>query len=434
MSPECGLCGGACREADLAPLLDSRLDWLWKQIAEAADRRGDAGLAEGALEIRVPESPEARAAGVGFIGGRVLKPGQSRRLDLATLTLKLRGRGPYLTPGAVAAHATRQPLATRAKAKTARGNKEEQLWNLFVDLLGSLSERVVVKPNPDGVWPLLRRAGWIARLVSDDDPARLLRTAVVVLAALPRDGLRIDRRRFAAEVTRDPHALDEGKTLAGLVLAILAAAGKISGGKRPRAAWAEAGIDCDDMRGGLVAIGIAPEGWILPAGAVVTLPPRVLNACQWQRPEKQDAWVFVTENPSVASAATDLAATCANVRLLCTDGTPSAGEIDAIGRLTSVGWRVAVRADFDEAGLAHVAALLDGVPRSIPWRMDADAYRASVASPDNVNNSLDLKSLRDARWNIDLTAAMRESGIAAHEEVLLPLLLEDLRQGTPNCE
>jgi hypothetical protein len=70
------------------------------------------------------------------------------------------------------------------------------------------------------------------------------------------------------------------------------------------------------------------------------LPPRVLARCEW--PRGDGSWVFVTENPSVASAAADLAAGGVDVRLICTSGTPSPGEIAAVARLPTAGWRVSV--------------------------------------------------------------------------------------------
>jgi uncharacterized protein (TIGR02679 family) len=352
-------------------------------------------------------------------------------VDLAELTLKVRLRGPNLTPGAVAAHALHRPLATRAKAEAERGDKEQDLFKLFTDLLASLSERVPIKPEPNHVWPVLRRTGWIARLISADSPNRLLRTATDIVAALPRGHTRVDRRRLAADATGNSHALDEGTTLAGFVLAILAAAGAVRPRQRPRAAWAEVGVDCDDLTGGLIAIGITPVGWTVPNGAAVVLPPRVLSACQWPSAFASEAWVFVTENPSVASAAADLARDCVNIRLLCTSGTPSALEIAAIARLAAIGWRVAVRADFDEAGLRHVAALLRGVAGAVPWRMGLDDYLASLPLASGEGERLDAATLPEVLWDARVRMAIAERGIAAHEEALLPVLLDDLRCGAP---
>jgi uncharacterized protein (TIGR02679 family) len=426
MNRDCPLCGEACVGAELEPLLDQPLRWLWEQIGRAADRRGDAALVDGSLAVRAPQSPDERAATAGLLGGRVLKPGQTRNIDLSNLTQKLRVRGAHLTPGAVAAHALGRRLATRAVADAQRQEEERKLLKVFVGTAASAPSEAL--REPDRIWAALRRSGGIARLLAGKERERSLRSAVQVIAALPPEGGRIDRRRLAADATGNPHALDHGSALAGLVMAILVAAARLKPGQRPRAAWASVGVDCDDVVGGLAAVGLLPVGWSLPPGALVTLPPRVLNACEWPQPSA-DRWVFVTENPSVASAAADLAATQAGVRLLCTSGTPSAGEIAAIARLALVGWRIAVRADFDAAGLGHVAAVMAMVPEAVPWRMGCSDYLESLSH--EMTDDAALERIPDAPWDRQLAAAMREKGVAAYEESLLPLLLEDLRRGTP---
>jgi uncharacterized protein (TIGR02679 family) len=139
--------------------------------------------------------------------------------------------------------------------------------------------------------------------------------------------------------------------------------------------------------------------------------------------------VFVTENPSIASAAADLAARGERVRLLCTSGTPSAFEIAAIGRLADTGWRIAARADFDAAGLGHIAAILATAPDVLPWRMGTNDYLNSIH--DGIFNEAALEPIPNASWDPELSATMRERGVAAYEESLLPLLLEDMRRGIP---
>lgn len=426
----CRLCGGACVGADLAPLLDPRLAWLWEQVAAAADRRGDPTLASGILDIRAPTEPDPRAAAGGLLGGRGLRAGQSRRVDLSDLADRLRVRGPLLTPGAVAAHAIGRALATRAKAEADRTDGERRLHEAFAETLSAKSPRVAGGLDHEAVWAALRRNGWVARLLSNEDASSLLQRVNGVLAALPPDTACVDRRRLASDVTGDPHGLDGGTQLAGLTLAILAANGTIRPRQRPRSAWAEVGVECDDVTGGLVAVGMVPAGWTVPPGAAITLSPRVLNRCEWPRAEEDERWVFVTENPSVAAAAAELAADC-EVRLLCTDGTPSRGEVESIARLAAVGWRVAVRADFDEAGLAHVGVVLAAVPAATPWRMGADDYLASVSPDGAAGTALDVVRMPDAPWDRRLVEMMRATGAAAYEEALLPVLLRDLRAGTP---
>jgi uncharacterized protein (TIGR02679 family) len=240
--------------------------------------------------------------------------------------------------------------------------------------------------------------------------------------------MRLDRRVIATAITGNPHALDDGQQLASLALAMLAAAGISSSPQRPRDAWADAGVDCDDLTGGLIAIGIHPRGWHIPAGTVVTLPPRELARCHWPA-SPASAWVFITENPSVASAAAELAAAGTLVRLLCTSGTPSALETASIARLVDAGWHVAVRADFDTAGIAHVTAVLRAAPSARPWQMTASDYEQSL----DAGATVPLLEVPDTPWDPALAFAMRAQKLATFEEALIPSLLADLRRGTPSC-
>ena len=432
MTACCSLCDGGCVGADLAPLIDPRLAWLWQQIAEAADRRGDPSLADGTLLLRAPEPAEARAAAAGLLGGRSLRARQRRRVDLAQFTIRLRNRGTALTPGAVAAHALGRALATVSQARAERLERAGHLEAVFVGAAQRLPAHLVVEPSD--TWRTLRRNGWLARVLAAPDPVRLLRTAGTVLAALPSAGTTVDRRRLASEATANPHGLDEGTPVAGLVLAVLAAAGHIPPRERASKAWRRVGVRCDDIIGGLVAVGILPIGWTAPRGAPLTLPPRVLATCQWPAPSLfNDPWVFVTENPSVAGAAADVAMECEHLRLLCTSGTPSGLEVAAIGRLSSVGWSVAVRADFDEAGLVHAATLLAGIPGAIPWRMGVEDYLASLESMHlDVNLvTTDSTTMPATPWDPRLSEAIQERGVVAFEEYLLGELLGDLRRGAP---
>ena len=426
---DCSLCPSDCQGTDLGDLLAPPLTWLWEQVAAAADRRGDPVLAIGMMTVRAPADAADRAAAMGLLGGRPLAPGQSRRLDLEQLTARLQVRWPGLTPGAVAAHATQRPLAARAQAKAARAAVAANLRTQLQATLPAGSRR----PDPPAVWDRLRRSGWVTRLVAADaQAASLLQAATDVLGALPAPGERIDRRQLADAVLDDPHGLDEGSVVAGLVLPLLAALEAVPAGLRSRDAWDAVGVDYDDLTGGLLTLGVIPVGWVLPAGAVVTLPPRELARCVWEPPPATGGWVFVTENPSVLGAAASLqhADLATPARVLCTVGTPSALEVSAIARLAMTGWRVAVRADFDDAGLAHVNALLAGVPGAVPWRMGAADYERTLErSPQSP--ALRLERLPQCAWEPDLPAAMRTAGRAGYEETLLEELLADFMAGHP---
>ena len=317
-------------------------------------------------------------------------------------------------------------LAARAAAAATRSETEQRLRSV----LEQASEDASVGFSLNEGWAALKRAGWIARLASSSDPDGLIRAAFRVLARLPTKGARIDRRRLASDVTGDPHALDEGTPLGSLVIALLVTSGRVPPRRRARAAWAAVDVLCDDITGGLVAIGIAPRDWVVPTGCAVTLPPRTLEHCSWPAPRRALEWIFVTENPSVAAAAADAAAKTPDLHVLCTAGTPSHREVAAIAKLAAVGWRVAARADFDEAGLRHVHAILSDVPDAAPWRMSRADYEASLTSNSDVI-PLAVANVIDTPWDPTLAVAMRERGVAAYEETLLPELLGDLVSGGP---
>ena len=363
---------------------------------------------------------EERAAATGLAGGS-LKAGQKRQLNLADLTRRVQIRGPNLSPGAVAAHAVRRRLAAKAVASAKRTAREELLRQRLRSVVAALPEHVTTRIGPETMWQRLTSTGSATRLVNRADAVELIGRAGEVLAKLPTPGERVDRRTL---VRGAPHALDDGTPLAWIVLALVGA-----NAQRPRRAWDSVGVDIDDLTGGLLTLGIQPESWHLPAGAVLTLPPRVLDGVRWPGPA-DSGWVFVTENPSVVAAALDRAVVAddgAPVRLVCTIGTPSGIEIAAIGALADAGWKVAVRADFDPAGLFHVRSLLGGCRSAVPWRMDATTYRIAAASISDVT-PLELTP-DDAPWDPTLGPAMTTGARVVFEEDLLEDLLQDLRSG-----
>jgi uncharacterized protein (TIGR02679 family) len=434
----CPWCGTDCDGIELAPLRGTHIDWFWRQLADVGDRRGDQDLVAGTATVAAPSNPTQRAAVLGLLGGRSPRGGQTVRLNLADLTARLQAHHPRLTPGMVAAHVVERSLGQRVRDNARRRDTVAQLRQYAIDAFAGLPANAPVRPDMDAVWLLLQRAGWIARLVGMENGLLLIEQAAGVVAALPADGERLDRRRLADTVTRFPHALDAGP-LPGLVLAILTAAGVVPAGLPPRAAWAAVGVDCDDLTGGLLALGIYPAGWSLPPDAVVTLPPRELARCTWPAPPGPGVSVFVTENPSVVTAAADavtaLDTAARPIRLLCTVGTPSALEIEAIARLADTGWQIAARADFDQAGLQHVASLLRGVPAARPWRMGAADYLASLATePADDRIRLRADTLPATPWDPALGLVMRERGVAAFEESLIDVLLADLIAGEPQEE
>lgn len=420
----CSLCSGVCTAADLRPLLTPELSWLWEAVAQTADRRGDVDLASGAVTVTAPAHPAARSAAAGLVGSRTLRAGQGVRVDLAALTGELSAIGRGLTPGAVAAHAVGRPLASKARERKARDQATAAVVEqLRAGLAGLAGRHPNLGPEPDHIIERMSRTGWIARIRNSPSPQALVAAALAVLTRLPEPGTRADRRTL---VPSDPHALDSG-LLPSLVLAVMGVSGL-----RPREAWAEVGVDIDDLVGGLIVTGVAPAGWVIPSGATLTLPPKELAGIEWASPLSPHDWVFVTENPSVLSAAVQAfdeqpSDSVWVPRMVCTVGTPSQVECSAVAALAEAGWQVAVRADFDIAGLAHMRALLAAAPSAWPWRMFAADYLAAVGDGEPLSEV----AADAAPWDPRLVAAMNKSGVPVFEEDLLTKLLRDIRHGLP---
>jgi hypothetical protein len=104
-------------------------------------------------------------------------------------------------------------------------------------------------------------------------------------------------------------------------------------------------------------------------------------------------------------------------------------EIDAIARLAAHGWRIAVRADFDSAGLSHVTSILKAVPTAVTWRMNASDYLQSIRG--SAKDKVSVENVPDTSWDPSLSETILQHRAAAYEESLLPLLLEDLQRGFP---
>ncbi|WP_330481493.1 DUF2399 domain-containing protein [Streptomyces sp. NBC_00724] len=420
---------GACDGAEFGALLGDKVMWLWEQFADRADRSGDRAMENGTMTITAPPDAAQRAAVLGLLGARTLRPGQSKRINLPELTRRLRARGPGLTPAAVAAHAVRRALGRNTAEQARRAARLAGLQELRSRLLASLPPTAPVRPGPQE-WAVLQRTGRVSRIAQHPAPEELLAALARVLACLPQTG-RLDRRLLAHDVTGDPHALDANTDLGGLVLAEATACGAVEPGLHRRDAWARLGIDLDTLTGGLLSLNVHPQGWWIPRNQPLILPPWTLERARWPKPGGGDSgWVFVTENPSITAAALTLSSP-QPVRLLCTVGTPSLCELAALRRIASAGWRIAVRADFDAAGIQHVRAVLAALPDAAVWRMTADDYTASLHPAPFQPSALDLDRLADTPWDPALHKAMRTHSRAAYEEALIGTLCTELRRGRP---
>ncbi|MEV0612504.1 TIGR02679 family protein [Nonomuraea sp. NPDC050404] len=255
----------------------------------------------------------------------------------------------------------------------------------------------------------------------------LVGQALDVLAALPASGRPL--AAVAAEVTGDPHALDEGTRLAALVLkglAILYDVDAPEGAQARRALWERAGVACDALSTTVLVAGLRPRGDTVLA-RVLRLwdgQPSVITLAQLhdvrELPlEERDA--YVVENPTVlALAAQRYGAACPP--MICTSGWPNSAAIRLLRALT--GTRLHYHGDFDGAGL-RIAAYTMAKTGAVPWRMSTADYLRALA--DCPPTGLAPGKVTDAPWDAELAGVMRERGVAVPEELVAGRLLDDIR-------
>lgn len=370
--------------------------------------------------------PEQRNALAGLLGLRRAPEG-TFRLELDRLDRAFR-------ESAVAAslpevlEALGGPLRDRsAERRNARSERERMWANAFEACRGEGREDLCR-------WlERLRASGGLARAAGaiGVEPSVLLGAALTVARALPAEGELL--AVFAARTAGDPHALDAGTPLGGVVLqaaaTVVGAEGAPTSAAGRRALWREVGVDCDALSSDVLVLGIRPQGgWIAEqlcrsadAGEPRRLTLREVRGATLR--VEPGTTVYVCENPSIVEAAADaLGRGCA--ALVCVEGVPSTAALDLLRGLVAGGARLLAHADFDWAGLRIVGQLSAAVG-SVPWRMLAADYRAGLAMARG-GPPLGNGGRISPAWDADLAQAMREGGRAILEEQVIASLLEDL--------
>ena len=262
----------------------------------------------------------------------------------------------------------------------------------------------------------------------------LLRDALEIGAGLPATPS-IERGRLACQALGgDPHGLDDGRPLAGLLVSQLAAR---IGMERPREARGRRdllkrfGVLTDPVSADVLTLGLRP----LPHGSLaqslnlmagrhfkLTLGQLAGERLRFELP----GLVSVCENPSVLVAAeAQLGPRCAP--LVCIGGWPSTAADALLTELSDQGAELRYHGDFDWEGV-RIAALIAQRYGARPWRFDAAGYRAASASHPGSVQSLQGRP-PVAGVDPDLVAAMLAGRGGLQEEAVLDELVEDLAPG-----
>lgn len=424
------------------PTPDARLQRLLGDPALAALRqrlrrhfeRG--GTADAVLQLGqlAPAEREALA----LLSGLPAKPARSLRLDLAELQSRLQSAG--------VAGSLREALERLDGPIAARVAERVAAQTAWLDVLS--------RPDRD---PRLRdwlqaasAVGLLKRLSRRDTDAadHLLSQANSALVRLPATGL--PRAQLAAQALGDAHALDAGRPVATLVLAVWRHAEAARGmppaadaddaglddplddapspvaDERARDVWARAGVLVNELARPALVLNlhtlVGPFAAPMQSGepAYLSLRWLVRSAPAWAVAGRT---VFVCENPNLlAIAAEQLGTRCAP--LVCTDGMPAAAQRTLLHQLTRSGARLRYHGDFDWAGLRIANHLLRHAGAA-PWRMGAADYEAAARAARSARHAL-TGGETEALWDTQLAPAMRRHGLAIAEEAVAESLFDDL--------
>jgi uncharacterized protein (TIGR02679 family) len=406
-----------------ATLGDPRLARLVARLR----RRLEQGLPlTGSLTLTRATAGE-RAATDELIGRRPTS-GEAVRIDLDALAGALRAAG-ICDDLAGAMAVLHGPIANRRAADLERKAAWAGLWR-------ETGAAFANRPAIAGWLGELAQSGIVKRLCGDD-PKRARATMADwarVVNALPVAAEPL--AALAARLFGDAHALDPGGPCATLAVRAAARIGGVpfeDDAEGRRAAWASAGVMCDELSTpalvfNLTAQGDAPLARLLRSATREAEPLHVSLRWLLRWPLGTEAEiggtkVFVCENPTiVALAASRLGRACAP--LVCVNGQFATPALVLLRQLREAGAQLFYHGDFDPAGLA-IARRVMAESGARPWRFDATDY---AAAPKGVAFS-GLPG--PTPWDPALSDLMRRDGRAVHEEAVFSTLAGDLSRAHP---
>jgi uncharacterized protein (TIGR02679 family) len=323
------------------------------------------------------------------------------------------------------------PLADRRAERDEQRQRRAQLWAWCAEQAAG----VPLLARAEGVarWmDLLRQAG--IRGGADGEAAYRHRMgqALAALRGLPVQ-VPTSLAAFADDRLADPHALDRGSLVEGLVLDALSIG---LGQSRPRDAeavrqlWERVGVVPDPLSSAVTVLGLRPSGGDVLADwlrrCADASEPTVVTLSQLRRwplaPLHASKVTYVVENPSLLSHAA--AETWTGPPIICSSGRPTVAVVTLIRQLSAGGSTCRQHADFDATGLAITAWMAERAG-TVPWLMTADAYGQAIAVK---RQRVPLESaVPNTDWDPALGPAMRTAGVAVYEEEVRLTLLDAMQ-------
>jgi uncharacterized protein (TIGR02679 family) len=372
------------------------------------ERRGGSGDAKVVIPDLKPDEALALDGLLSVSRRRPVLPGQTLRVALSTFEAALRECG--LDPRREYERVGGRPLRDLPAERVVR----LELRSKFRSWLGS---HEVVQSRP-------LVAEWFAEAVRQGrvrpGMRPLVERALRVVAALPADEP-VQRTVLAARrVDGDPHALDVGTPLHGLMVSLLGAGAELDPASSARAVWSAWNVVVDPISSNVAVLnlpvlgeGTATELVRAIRGTHLVLTYGQLSASNLRWPPGLPC--FSCENPSVLIAA-ERALGEACPPLVCTGGRPS----DAVRLLFScihrAGAQIGHHGDFDEAGVQIFRDLEDRYG-AVPWRFDVDSLYEALG---------ELGQASPRARPATLEGAVQQLSKAVPEELLIEALLSDL--------
>lgn len=393
-------------------------------VEELARRLGDGALPSGISLRRLP--PETFGTLADLLG---LDRLQHNRSQLAVPRLLTALGLADVEQLRRAVEAVVGPLPHPRTDRRAERDKREELW-------AWLSQEAASLPLGGGTdrmaaWAAAQRARGARGGV--ETHRKRLQHALAVLRRLPADGVMLSV--LAAEAAGGPHALDHGRTVAGIVLDAAARAldqPAPSNAEETRRLWESAGVSPDPLSSTVTCLGLpgddaSPLGAWLTAAAINAEPVvlSLANLRRWPRPPlPEDMAVYVVENPALLAEAAQLC--WPGPPLVCSSGRPTVAVVTLLRQLGQAGARLYQHADFDPTGVA-ITAWLEQRAGTTPWRMGSEDYLGAVRSQREDRVAI-CGVIPETPWDPCLHDAMNEEAVAVYEEELRADLLGSVRR------
>ena len=269
---------------------------------------------------------------------------------------------------------------------------------------------------------------------SMEEIQKLLTLAVKIINSLPyRQGTQEYLAVFAAMITGNPHAFDEGSREGQLLYLLIQwdaarrhirmEGSRLFPSLQKQRLYLMAGILRDDTSNYAMLFGIRAwkkdgslhagmEGFFREAD-MVQVPLRVIAG--WGRVECPEGTVYIVENPSV------YAMLCGKWRhrraVMCMNGQPRLSSLLVLDLLAEAGVKVYYAGDFDPEGLLIAQKLRQYYPGEFCyWEMSPEVYEESLSEEAISEKRMKmLENLTDEEMR-KIAEAMKQTGKAGYQE------------------